>query len=248
MSEPVKWRRDTGWWDDLEVPKSGGKKFDWAAFRETAPREMEHDYLLYTDGSGCTKGWGGYASLIHEIDLDSETGFRGVARSWPLIAGTYGSTVQRCEFNAMIDGVHSIISKKCADIVDEAKYDDEMRYTLGSEGVMSQLRGPDRLTIMWFTDRANLASSFLFNEDGSPHNARDKERDLWMRWSWMSRHVCITPIAIPRNSIDEQAVCDAWAGAARAAMRDQQVGITKHSQQFIDKDKWEKNLSQKAQF
>jgi hypothetical protein len=214
-----KWRRDTSWWDNLSVPsdvaKGGQDVFTW--LDEVAPDPGEHDFILYTDGSGCDRGWGGYGAVIQRVGLQDE--FRQILSTECLFGGTYGSTVQRCEMTALMDGVHRILTIRARELQDEAITDDHLRYELGARGTLSQLTGPDRVSILWFTDRANLAKSLLFNEDGDVLNARTTDVDLWLRWSAMARCVCVTPMSLPRNQIVGQAVCDALAGKARELLK-----------------------------
>ena len=247
-----KWRRDTSWWDDLEVDSdelkalaaTGDTVFDW--LEKKAPDPAEHDYILYTDGSGCEKGWGGYAAVIERIEFDGE--FRCVAGSDVVVAATYGSTVQRSEFNALLDGVQKILSVRCHELKRQAIGDEEALYKLGTEGLVNQFTGPDRLTILWYTDRDNLAKSFLYNEDGDPLAARNKERDLWLRWSFFAKHVCITPMCRPRNVIAAQAVCDELAGAARELLKGAEERLAEAAAKFHPTEQWLKKKSQVAQF
>ena len=243
------WKKDTSWWDDLEVPaeevaESHDSVFAW--LEEVSPDPYEHDYVLYTDGSGCSKGWGGYAAVFERIELQGE--LRAPVSGGAVVAGTYGSTVQRSEFNAFLDGVHKILTTRCEEMIEEAKSDDALRYKYGTEGVLNQLQGPDRLTILWYTDRNNLAQSFLYDEEGDPLMSRKKERDLWMRWSFMTKHVCITPMYRPRNVVDGQAVCDKLAGAARSLLLEAEEAFAEVTQKFHPIDKWQKKTSQTAQF
>lgn len=243
-----KWKRETSWWDDLEVDRaelkaSGEDVFEW--LESVAPDPYEHDFVLYTDGSGCSNGWGGYAAVIEEVDLKGD--HRAVIDSDVLVSGTYGSTVQRSEFNALIDGVYHILRKRCERIQDEA-VDEEEKYRLSTEGVLNQLTGPNRITILWYTDRRNLAESFLFDEEGDPLCSRSKERDMWMRWSFLTRHVCITPMHRRRNVVDGQAVCDELAGIARQAMLEAGDRLSAAAEKVQPTEKWTKPITQRAPF
>lgn len=246
-----KWRKDTSWWDELEVPmevigdrSNQADVFDW--LEEVAPDPYEHDYVLYTDGSGCTKGWGGYAAVFERIELGEE--FREPVDCEAVITGTYNSTVQRSEFNAFLDGVHKILTLRCAELQEQAGADEHARYILGTEGALNQFRGPDRLTILWYTDRNNIAQCLLFDEEGDPLLPRSRERDLWLRWSFMSQHVCITPMHRPRNVVDGQALCDDLAGKARALLLEAEPSFSAASKQFHPTDTWLKKKKQVAQF
>lgn len=244
-----KWRRDPSWWDELEVPTkqlegSGDEVFFW--LENVAPDPYEHDYVLYTDGSGCSGGWGGYAALYERIELDGS--FRGPVASGTALGGTYGSTVQRSEFNAFLEGVHRILTEQCDDLEEKSLADDELRYRLGTEGLLNQFTGPSRVTILWYTDRSNLAQSLLFDEEGDPLFSRAKERDLWMRWSFLTRHVCITPMYCPRNVVEGQAACDKLASVARSSVKSSWEMMADAAKQFHPHDQWNKKTPQAGRF
>jgi len=245
-----KWRRDTGWWDDLEVPMEEVKThydnvFAW--LQEKAPSPLEHDYILYTDGSGCDRGWGGYAALIQRIDLDGET--RRIVDSRTIVNGTYGSTVQRCEMSAFMDGIHSILVE-CSDRIKEsAKANPAELFEIANKGgAINCLDGPDRPTVLWYNDRSNVAQALLFDDEGNPLFQRKKDRDLWLRWSMMARHVCVTPMCTPRNTVPGQAVCDALAGHARQLMKENSESFAELTKTFQPTETWNQKKSQKAPF
>lgn len=244
-----KWRRDTSWWDDLAVPTDELKErdelvFDW--LESVAPDPYEHDYVLHTDGSGCAEGWGGYAAVWERIELVGD--LREPVKSDVLVSGTYGSTVQRSEFNAFLDGVHSILNDRCAELQDRAATDSDLAYQIGSGGLLNQFLGPDRVTILWYTDRSNLAQCLLYDEEGEPLMARAKERDLWMRWSFMAKHVCVTPMCRPRNVVAGQALCDELAGVARSLLKEAEPKLSHATQKFYPIDQWLTQKSQSARF
>lgn len=244
-----RWRRDTSWWDDLEVPidelsDRGESVFEW--LESIAPDPYEHDFVLYTDGSGCSAGWGGYAAVYERIDLVDE--LRAPVSQGVVVSSTYGSTVSRSEMNALLDGVHRILSERCAVIQDRTAVDSEFGYRVGTEGALEQISGPERVRILWYTDRENLAKSMLFDASGEPLMSRRKERDLWLRWSFMARHVCLTPMHRPRNSVPGQAVCDALAGIARQRLKDALEQLKEATQNIYPCDQWLTPKPQTAQF
>ena len=243
-----RWRRETSWWDELEIDTSvhRGTEAVFEHLEEIAPDPYEHDFILYTDGSGCNKGWGGYAAVIERIDLSGE--YREPVESHVIVSGTYGSTVRRCEFTAFLDGVWKILSDSCYTLQQQAKGDEEAMYKLGSEGVIHQFRGPDRISILWYTDRADLAQALLYDEEGDPLHKRDTDRDLWQRWSFMAKHVCITPMYRPRNVVDGQAICDELAGAARGLLKGAEEPLANAAEKFHPIDKWQKKKTQATQF
>jgi len=247
-TEPVKWRKATTWWDDLtipdEVPCNPLAVAEW--LQERAPSPLEHDYVLCTDGSGCSKGWGASAAVVEKIEL--KDGERQRATSWSLVSGTYGSTVQRREMSAFLDGVHSILTRRCLEKDLEFMMSEEDRFEIGRVGALGCLTGEERVTILWHTDRANLAAAMLFREDGKPIYARKTEKDLWLRWSAMARFVCVTPIYAARNTVAGQKIADALCARARTAMLEAKDDMAKIAEQFNDIESWDKTKPQKAQF
>lgn len=243
-----KWRREVTWWDSLEIDtmEHKGTEAVFSHLEEIAPDPYEHDFVLYTDGSGCAAGWGGYASVYQRISLVDD--LRVPVESRVIVSGTYGSTVRRCEFNAFLDGVWSILRDSCHALKAESRGNDEAMYKLGSEGLIHQFRGPDRLSILWYTDRADLAKALLYDLDGDPLDKRDTDRDLWQRWSFMAKHVCVTPMHRPRNVVGGQAVCDALAGAARAALRGAADSLAGVAEKFHPTEKWQQSQIQTSLF
>lgn len=240
-----RWKRETSWWDDLEVTAEVCAEysniFSWVD--EVAPEAWEHDYVLYTDGSGCERGWGGYAALIEKYDLVDEE--RQVVDSWPLMGGTHGSTVARSEMTAFLDGIHSIVRDAAGDLLERSEEMD--LYEIKQQGILNRMTGPDRVTVLWYTDRENLAKALLYDENGDPLQGRRTETDLWMRWSTFARSVCVTPLATLRNTVDGQAACDAMAGLARESIKAQTEVLAAISDK-LHPTSWTKKRSQKALF
>jgi hypothetical protein len=241
----TKWKAPPRDWDALFVPTAVAQTnhlFTWVG--ENYPGPMAHDYLLYTDGSGCASGWGASAAIVSRIDLDTHAGCRQVADSRMRVSASYGSTVQRCEMTAMLDGLHEIlqwqIEETSAGIADEP--DDKRRAGL------RRFVADDRVTVMWFTDRSNLAKALLFDEYDEPLNARNCDADLWMRFSSLARHMCITPMLVGRNSIEPQAACDAVCAEARTALKGVVENMKAITSKFYNPEKWNKAKPQKALF
>lgn len=234
-------RRYPSWWDDLKVPADVRPAHLFSWLDERAPLPEEHDYVLSTDGSGCVKGWGASAAIIQKVVPGGAFG-RVLDTYQPIFSGTYGSTVQRREFSAFLDGLHEILRLEMT----EAPEDDEDD---GAPKLDRRLHftGDNRITVLWYTDRSNLAKSLLFNEDGEVLNRRTSEVDLWMRYSSIARFFCITPMWTDRNLIPAQKTCDAICTIARNAMMqtadqiDALIGHTIH-------ETWNKKRPQKATF
>lgn len=227
------------WWDDFFVPKdvaNSGPDVLRQWLEANTPDPMEHEFILYTDGSGCTAGWGAYAATYEEIDGGFEIP-RFVSSRGVRIGGTYGSTVQRCELTAFLDGIHAILDR----VVARSEAEEERL-------ALQDLTGDRRISVCWFTDRMNLARALMFSEAGNPLDSRAKDRDLWLRFSAFARHVCVTPRPMPRNEIGIQKRMDAVCDTARAAMKQQMVHFAVSLDPLIDILSWTEPKSQKARF
>lgn len=211
--------------------------FSW--LEEIAPAPEEHDFVLSTDGSGCARGWGASASIIQETHLGQFC--RVLGKYQPIISASYGSTVQRREFVALLDGLHEILRLRMGEVPEpeadgEPKMDARMHFT-----------GENRITVLWYTDRANLAKSLLFDEDNVVLNKRTTETDLWMRYSSFARFFCITPMWTDRNMIPAQKMCDTLCDIARKTIMDAgpsfsaAIGLPLH-------ESWNQQRPQKATF
>ena len=239
---PSLFPRAASWWDDLEVPRDVANAKpdilrDWLA--ENTPDPMEHDFILYTDGSGCTSGWGAYAAAYDEIIGDGENP-RHAASHDVRIGATYGSTVQRCELTALLEGLHAILYRAIARTL--ANESDERLTGL------SDLTGDRRVTVCWYTDRLNLARALLFDESGQPLDSRAKERDLWLRYSAFAKHVCITPNPMPRNVIGQQERMDKVCDIARHSLKAKCLEMAVAMNSTIDILQWTTPRPQKALF
>ena len=245
QNDHVKWRKETSFWDTLEVPaeEDGPHLFSW--LDTVAPSPMEHDFVLYTDGSGCTKGWGASASIIEKVDMTSADEWRRVVDSRVLVSATYGSTVQRRELSAFLDGVHEILRIRAEDFLDQEVGDFA---EVDRNRVLNNFTGPVRVSILWYTDRMNLAKSLLFDDCGGVLNARNTEADLWLRYSAMARHVCVTPMCLPRNQIPNQAACDKLCEIARKALMHVSDGLSAITSNIYPPEKWNQPQPQKALF
>lgn len=239
----IKWRKSPAWWDVLEVPDSenGPHLFTW--LDSVAPAPEEHDFVLYTDGSGCTKGWGASASIIEQVSLVDDIRQAGGQRV--LVSATYGSTVQRRELSAFLDGLHAILRVRAESFLDQ-ELDDWS--DIDRKNVLNNFTGPNRVSVLWFTDRMNLAKSLLFDERGDLLNARSSEVDLWLRFSAMARHVCVTPMCLPRNENPKQEMCDGLCGIARRALMAQTESMEKITGSIYNLEKWNQIQPQKALF
>jgi hypothetical protein len=205
-------RKSPSFWDDLHVPAGTRPAHLFSWLDEVTPMPEEHDYVLSTDGSGCIKGWGASAAIVQKV-IPGEPLGRVLGKYQVVCSATYGSTVQRRELSAFLDGLYEILRMELEEPDTEEPDDEVIAMTR-----IHKFSGDNRITVLWYTDRANLAKSLLFDEDGSVLNKRTTETDLWMRYSTFARHFCITPMWVDRNSIPAQKACDAICTVSRAAL------------------------------
>ena len=243
---PAKWKSPTSFWDELSVPdeQKGPHLFTW--LEEQSPTPLEHDFILSTDGSGCVYGWGASALVLQKVDLLPGAETRSIVDTRVQVKATYGSTVQRRELEALLDGLHEILRIKADDLSDLDV--DEGGDPGKKKNPLLLLNGADRATVLWYTDRSNLAKSLLFDEWGDPINDRYTDRDLWSRFAFMARHLCITPMWTPRNSIPAQKICDSLCDSARNALKGSKDIMADIAQQIHPIEKWNLQQEQKALF
>lgn len=241
----IQWRQPPSFWDTLEVPcdQKGAHLFTW--LESVSPAPLAHDFILSTDGSGCVAGWGASASIIQKIDRPHDEEYRKVVDTRVLVSATYGSTVQRRELSAFLDGVHEILRLAAEEVLNRTVEDDGV---FDRSNPLSVLTGNERVTVLWYTDRANLAKSLLFDEEGEILNARSTERDLWLRYSAMAKHVCVTPMWTIRNLIPTQGACDSLCSTARQALKHAAPKLAESTNHLYDLEKWQSQQPQRALF
>lgn len=202
-------------WDCLAL---GPDDDPWEVVARELPAESEHDYVLWTDGSGCTAGWGASTAVW----LDAATGKHDMR-----VNATYGQTVGRSEFQALLDGLQGILSDSM-----------RTRKQLGLRGLPT---AKERLTVMWHTDRKDLALAMLFDEQDRPLGSRAKMQDLWARYHWLSRCFCVTPVWAERNTVYQQGLCDTLCGVARNQLKNAGRMMIKLASEKIKLRKWKNN-------
>lgn len=234
-------RKNPSWWDELQVPADirSAHLFSW--LEDQAPLPEEHDYVLSTDGSGCVNGWGASASIIQKVNPGGELG-RELDKYQPIISATYGSTVQRREFSALLDGLHEILRLEIETMPERELEEGESELKR-----LLYFTNDNRITVLWYTDRSNLAKSLLYDEYNEVLNKRNSESDLWMRYAAMSRYFCITPMWTDRNTIPAQKMCDKLCDIARRTLMQAATQITTETAHTLH-DSWNKKRPQKANF
>lgn len=193
--------------DDLSIPEGVDAKtvVELIDSKDFDPESF--DYTLWTDGSGHTDGYGAAASIWRASDGEMDLS----------LSANYGQTVGRNEFTAFLDGLTAILGHRIH----------KMRGVLemNPKNEIASLAGGDRVTVAWYTDRQNLAMSVLWNENGDPVFKRSADKDLWARYAYLSRHACVIPYHRHRNTIQEQAMCDALCSVMRDSAKEKDAEI-----------------------
>ena len=185
-------------WDNLRAPAgltTDADLFEWVG--NNYPKAEEHDFIIATDGSGCTEGWGAMCAII-------ETAYVGSKQV--VMSATYGQTVQRCELQALLEGLYTasrIVAAHFGGTVKEAV----------------ESHAGQRFSVFWITDRSNLAKMLLTGEDDKPVCALRTDNDLTMRLRYLMRFFNITPMHMPRNQDEDQKMCDTVCGVMRTHMK-----------------------------
>jgi hypothetical protein len=165
--------------------------------RGTSQRPDEHDFVLWTDGSGYDIGYTGSASVL----LENETGKKEIRIS----TSSYQST-HRAEFEALLNGLQSILDSKGWDSLAEKKRLDQSII---------------KPTVCWFGDCESLVLSvYIDDTTKEPMFRRRLNGDLWHRFSYYETAFNITPMYIERNSMVEHALTDRLAGEGRILLKE----------------------------
>lgn len=154
----------------------------------------ENEFTLMTDGAGHQDGFGGYSSLL--------ISFRH-KKYVPNVGAATGTSVDRMEFEALLMGLQSIL--------------DSMGWTKGNHLRMLESTQPK---VVWYSDRESLVRSVMRDEHGETVYGRKNAPDLWCRFEFYERLFRITPIHIPRATIQWQDVCDELSSEARQLLKD----------------------------
>lgn len=156
--------------------------------KDTSPTPTEHDFIIWSDGSGHISGHSGASAIIRN-NSTGETRAR--------LSSTYAQSVHRAEFEGLLLGLHCVLEFGGWD-TDDAK------------------RSLDKITnkprVCWHTDNEALALSVYRDPDTcEPFYRRKSSGDLWARFFYYESALRITPIFIPRNSLPEHALADRLA-------------------------------------
>lgn len=194
-------------WDDLTLPDYIAKNPNtaavnlWLAQKFGSP--VDHDFELSTDGSGDIKGWGGYAAVSRSRKFDMGEDFVDVR-----CGSSYGQTVSRSEFTALLEGLYGILTEAIRFLHVSGQYD-------SPASARQSLLGDGRLRVAWITDRKHLAWSLVKTQDDKSLQVMQIETDLKQRLWSLLRYVCLTPFLVHRNRNEDQTLCDTLCGSLR---------------------------------
>lgn len=148
------------------------------------------NFYLFTDGSGHEDGYGGASAIA----LAAVGG-----RAKTIISAATGTTVERQEITAMLDGLQIIVDWQ------------------SQAGILARIHHP---IVFWYTDREAAALSAWRKEDGEPFYRRKSAADLWARFEWYEKKMRIIPIWTPRKDHPIQHLADGFASEARLTLKD----------------------------
>jgi len=164
--------------------------------RASCPNEKAHDFIIYTDGSGYTDGYGGASSLM----VSKKYGLRETR----LISYSHVTT-DRAEFEALLSGLQSIV--------------ESMGWSKVSK-VKELMELPVKPSVCWYTDRESLALAIWRDENGETIYKRKTSGDLWARFEFYEQIFDISPFCIERNSTEEHAYVDKLASESRLIVKE----------------------------
>lgn len=161
-----------------------------------SPPKNQHDFVLYTDGAGWQDSFGASASL-----MESERYGHKIIR----VASFHGQSTDRAEFEAMLNGMQSIM--------------EVMNWT--KPGIAEKLRKQlIKPSVYWMSDRESLVLSVYRDSTGQTLYKRRSQPDLWKRFEFYEERLAITPVYIPRDTNDKHNLCDRLASESRSVMKD----------------------------
>ena len=200
-------------WDNFHITSE--ERSDPAkAVVDRLPGWASHDYIVYTDGAGGQNGIGSYAAVVHKLS-STHVGTIEPSERNLVFGANFGQSVLRNELTAFIEGTYTAIRMHLEDAFASGELSPN-KHVIDN---YAYLHGPNRLRILWYTDRKDLATSLLYDEDDNTLYARNACRDLWMRWSAFAQCCVVTPRYIPRNSVEGQESADALCTLLRKGLK-----------------------------
>ena len=180
--------------------------------RDTYPKPSEHDFIIWSDGSGHNTGHTASSAIV----LNKGTGIK-TAR----LSACDAQSVHRAEFEGLLLGLNCVLEMGGWDREDAKRSLD---------------RATNKPRVCWYTDNEALALSVYRDPDTyEPHYRRKSSGDLWSRLFYYEKALRITPIYIPRNSLPEHALADRLASEASLLLRGYLSAVTLESSLLNDK-------------
>lgn len=153
----------------------------------------DYDFELYTDGSGHADTFGGHSVI----------GVSNKYNKYFVRAGAiYGTTTDRQEFEAFLNGLQGIL--------------DVMEWNSGGELKMLAARRP---SVFWISDRENLVGSVTLDEKGHSLFKRKSSPDLWARYAFYETIFAVTAVHRDRNTVAFQAMADRISSECRVLIK-----------------------------
>lgn len=166
--------------------------------QSSSPEPQEHDFIIWTDGSGYDFGYSGSSSIILNVSSGKKD-FR--------LNAAYAQTTHRAEFEGLLSGLQCVL-----EIGGWEKY--------GAKQKLDQLPQKVKPKVLWYGDNESLILAVYRTETGEPYYRRKTSADLWARFEYYERALQISPFYIPRNSLPEHALADRLAGESRQVLKD----------------------------
>lgn len=164
------------------------------AIRE-AFQHSNFDYGIWSDGSGYTDGYAGYAVIIKSFDPSGAQDCRAAAM--------FGQDTERAEFEGLLAGLQAITER-------------EIRLN-GKNSL--RFRGR-KLLVRWVTDRESLALSVWRTGAGKTFYGRESSPDLWARMMYYEEFIEVAPMFERRKTDEVQDVADRIASEARILFKE----------------------------
>jgi len=166
-------------------------------FQEEAHRAISqahqhtvYDYGIWSDGSGYTDGFAGYAVLIQSYDVSGDKDCK--------VGALFGQDVERAEFEGLLAGLASVTER-------------EIRIN-GKNSLRFRRR---KLAVRWVTDRESLALSAWRKPDGGTLYGRESCPDLWARFGYYEEFIELVPVFSKRMTDETHNIADRLASEAR---------------------------------
>ena len=163
-----------------------------ASVSKPIPKDVH--YIIYSDGSGSTDHFGGYAAIAVTPSLDDHCYIASCG------CATH-TEVGRAEFMAVLNSLHSIFDVRGINKHSSAV---EMCENLGGR----------RIRVHIVSDREDLVGSIngMYSRKSNP--------DLWAQFAWYEQYMDITASHTKRETNPTQSLADKTASLMRCVLKD----------------------------